>query len=440
MTTTDAHGATAPEGTQAPTPSAGTQPAYLRPGAARVLADPGLAGAHDPTVIRSREGTYYLFSTDTAVAGSPGTGVQVRASEDLLSWRWVGHAFDGVPETARLWSGAEGVWAPDVVERDGEYRMYYSASSFGSRRSCINLATATSLEGPWTDRGPVVRTREEDPVNAIDAAVVRTPEGRDLMLYGSFFGGLRLVELDERGLTASPDDLGTEVCRRTTAENGPVEGSHMWFDDESGRYVLLCSFDSLFDTYNIRAARAERPEGPFTDPRGRLLGSAEGSTSDGGLKVLGSLVTPSGGTDLAPGHSNHLLTEEGMVLVHHVRDGADPSRHRAQLRRLAMTASGWPVASPVEYDGADLLAVDGSDLTGTWQVWRLDDTSAAPVAPRAEPVAEVRALPVPPGHREHRALLSVGGEQVDAVVWRTALTTSFAGLGEHGVVMGVRER
>ncbi|MBW3069979.1 arabinan endo-1,5-alpha-L-arabinosidase [Actinomyces sp. 594] len=417
-----------------PAPTATPVTAYA-PGTG---ADPGAWGAHDPTVIRSRDGRYYMFSTDTEVAGSPGVGVQVRRSDNLLHWQWVGHAFDGVPASAEQWSGAQGIWAPDVVERDGEYRMYYSASTFGSRRSCINLAVSASLEGPWTDLGPVVRTRAEDPVNAIDAAIVRTAEGTDLMLYGSFFGGLRLIALDERGLPRRPGDLGVPVSRRTTAHNGPIEGSHMWYDAETGRYLLICSFDSLFDTYNIRAARSEHPEGPFLDAAGRRLGSQEGDIVDGGTKILGSLVTTSGETELAPGHSNHLVTPDGMLLVHHVRTGADPERHRAQLRRMALTSAGWPVVSPVEYDALPLLPLDGAALDGPWRVWRMDTGSTRPATPSAHAVHLGALLPTPAEQGGARATLDVDGRAVDAVVWRTQASTAFAGLERDEVVLGVR--
>lgn len=399
--------------------------------------DPGARGAHDPAVIGDGSGEYFMFSTDTAVAGSPGVGVQVRRSADLVSWAWVGHAFDGVPSGAQEWSGATGIWAPDVVERDGEFRMYYSASSFGSRRSCIHLATAESLEGPWTDRGPVVRTLDEDPVNAIDAAVVRTPDGRDLMLYGSFFGGIRLIDLDKRGLPSRPGELGVEVCRRTTAENGPIEGSHMWFDEESRNYVLICSFDSLFDTYNIRAARSQSPEGPFLDPAGRRLGSGPGDSTDGGLKILGSMVRTDGTVALAPGHSNHVVTPDGMLLVHHVRNGADPLDHSAELRRLSLTAGGWPVVSPLPYTAAPLLEATEDDLRGTWDIWRMDPISTAPAAPVP---AEVSAGALSAAHGSSgRAVLDVEGDRLDAVVWRTEDTTAMAGITLDGaVLMGVR--
>lgn len=67
-----------------------------------------------------------------------------------------------------------------------QYRMYYSASSFGSRQSLIGLQTSSSIEGPWTDEGVVIQTRAEDSLNAIDANVLTDADGRMWMVYGSF--------------------------------------------------------------------------------------------------------------------------------------------------------------------------------------------------------------------------------------------------------------
>lgn len=212
----------------------------------------------------------------------------------------------------------------------------------------------------------------------------------------------------------------------------------MWYDAETGRYLLACSFDSLFDTYNIRVARSEHPEGPFLDAAGRRLGSREGDVVDGGTKILGSLVTTAGETELAPGHSNHLVTPDGMLLVHHVRTGADPERHRAQLRRMALTSAGWPVVSPVEYDALPLLPLEGTDLHGPWQVWRMDAESTRPARPSVGAVRLGALLPTPAEQGGVRATLEVDGTAVDAVVWRTRASTAFAGLSGDEVVLGVR--
>src|SRR5699024_2938147 len=121
------------------------------------------------------------------------------------------------------------------VRRGEEYRMYYSASTFGSRTSTIALATAPDATGPWQHRELVVRTSHAtSPVNAIDAAVVVDPDGADWLLYGSFFGGLRILPLRPDGRPAIPGDAGTPVVQRAVSINGAVEGGHVLFHPASG--------------------------------------------------------------------------------------------------------------------------------------------------------------------------------------------------------------
>lgn len=143
--------------------------------------------AHDPAIIKTDQG-YYVYSTDVRVAGEPKPGVMVRKSDDLIHWTWVGQALPGIPQEALDWTGAVNLWAPDVIQAGDTYRMYYSASSFGSTQSAIGLQTAKSPEGPWTDEGLVVKTlaNEQDKLNAIDANPIVDAEGNSWMVYGSF--------------------------------------------------------------------------------------------------------------------------------------------------------------------------------------------------------------------------------------------------------------
>lgn len=144
-----------------------------------------LHNTHDPGIIKTDEG-YYVFSTDIRVGGELRPGVMVRKSQDLIHWEWVHYALPGIPRVAKEWAGATNLWAPDVVKYGDQYRMYYSASSFGSRQSLIGLQTSSSIEGPWTDEGVVIQTRAEDSLNAIDANVLTDADGRMWMVYGSF--------------------------------------------------------------------------------------------------------------------------------------------------------------------------------------------------------------------------------------------------------------
>ncbi len=68
---------------------------------------------HDPGIFKDK-GSYYTFSTDAMYREEDKPpfrgGVQVRRSKDLVDWEWVGHAFDGVPEQAKAWTRADGLW------------------------------------------------------------------------------------------------------------------------------------------------------------------------------------------------------------------------------------------------------------------------------------------------------------------------------------------
>lgn len=409
---------------------------YLTSTSVQEAGDPGAWGAHDPTVVRAADGRFLMFSTDTKVAGAPGAGVQIRQSSDLLEWTWLGHAFDGVPAEAADWSGAHGLWAPEVVRRDGEYRMYYSASSFGSRTSAIALATARNAAGPWQHRQIVVATHhDEDEVNAIDAAVVVDAQGDDWLLYGSFFGGLRILPLAADGRPASPGDQGTPVVQRPrSVNNGAVEGGHILFDEESGRYALFCSFDSLFDTYNVRVAVADEVRGPYRDAAGEAVIEVDDPNRQVGTIILTGYIAPDGTHWAAPGHSSHLVDGEHRFLVHHVRDGVDPQRHTAHVRRLRWTRGGIPLASPLTWGGC--VGDTPAELAGEWLVHRLDPATPAPLRPESVKVSvdDLAGLGA-----DGRGQVRIGGTALDAVLFVEAEGIAVAGLDERSVVVwGIR--
>ncbi len=341
--------------------------------------------AHDPTVVRDDDGTYYMFSTD-AVANSKDipSGVHIRTSQDLVGWQYYGTAFDGVPSPAADWTGAQGLWAPEVVRWPGSgWHMYYSASTFGSRTSAIGLAVAPSPAGPWEDRGLVVATRQgEHSQNAIDAAVVLDADGAPWLTYGSFFSGIYMLPLDRNsGKPLEEGDLGTLIARRHASVDGAVEGAFILYRPEEEQYVLFASYDSLFDSYNMRVAVSDSVTGPYRDFRGVTLTDLDASPMLAGTKILGSYQFDGGTGWLAPGH-NSVFTQDGPdgspehFVVHHVRFADDPSQHMAQVRRLFFTGAGWPVVSPQPYAGHAVEVLPGPEpVAGSWQVLRFDPAS-----------------------------------------------------------------
>ncbi|MEP7763495.1 arabinan endo-1,5-alpha-L-arabinosidase [Sanguibacter sp. 25GB23B1] len=421
--------------------------------AAPVPADTsGARHAHDPTVVQAPDGTFVMFSTDALAGGRPDAGVHVRTSPDLVTWTPAGTALGCVPAEAAAWTGAEGLWAPEVVRwptADGSprFHMYYSASTFGSSTSAIGLAVAEDLTGPWDVRELVVRTRAgEQSQNAIDAAVTWDGDGDPWLTYGSFFSGIHTLRLDrETGLPVTPGDLGTCIARRAHSVEAAIEGAFIVRrpGDTPGddRYVLFVSYDSLFSTYNVRVAVADHITGPYRDRDGTVMTDVDLVPDTVGTRVLVGHQRGDGEAWVAPGHCSVLHVPDGStgvdLLVHHVRFAADPREHVAQVRRIVWTRSGWPAVAPEPYAGegleVPLSTALGADplLAGTWDVLDLGDS---PAATPAGPMTVSRPVDAPDGD------LTVTGV-ADGVVFASrdqvtgSETLSFAGYSTRGTAV-----
>lgn len=323
--------------------------------------------AHDPGIIKTDEG-YYVFSTDVKVGGELRPGVMVRKSQDLIHWEWVHYALPGIPKVAKDWADATNLWAPDVVKYGDQYRMYYSASSFGSRQSLIGLQTSTSIEGPWTDEGVVIQTRAEDPLNAIDANVLTDAEGRMWMVYGSFFGGIHIIELDKESGKPKEEGFGTLIAARDNAiKDGAVEGPYIVYNERFKKYYLFVSYDSLFEDYNVRVARADTITGPYEDYNGiDMSDSVYSPRYEVGNKILGGYRFGQDPGWIAPGHNSVLQEGDNYYIVHHARGELDKFWSYLHVRKILWTEDGWPVVSPERYAGELEQEIPEHLIVGSW--------------------------------------------------------------------------
>jgi arabinan endo-1,5-alpha-L-arabinosidase len=290
---------------------------------------------HDPCIIKAGD-SFYLFST--------GPGVPIRRSPDLFRWELAGRVFDAQPAWfAREVPGATGAWAPDIARFGGEYRLYYSVSTFGSNRSCIGLATNRTLdpadpEYRWVDHGPVLRSSRRDDFNAIDPNVVLDEEGKPWLAFGSFWSGIKLTRLDaDTGKPIEPVSLLTLASRPgSDAVEAPFLVRH------DGSYYLFVSFDrccqGVRSTYYVVVGRSSKLTGPYVDRQGRPM-------RDGG----GTTVIEGAGRVRGPGHCAVLSDGGRDWLVHHFYDADDRGVPTLQIRPLTWDADGFPVAGePIE--------------------------------------------------------------------------------------------
>lgn len=294
-----------------------------------------LQDVHDPAIIKAH-GQYYLYST--------GGGIQWRSSPDMLQWGYRGDVLGGVPAWAEEEiEGVQDLWAPGIAYFNGRYHLYYSASTFGSGRSAIGLATTPVLSPDsanygWTDREKVVESFESDPYNAIDPNIIIDEQDRVWMAFGSWNDtGIQLRRINpETGMPSSEDETFYNIADRPDADENAIEAPYIIRHE--GYYYLFVSFDHCCEgvesTYNIRVGRSESVTGPYVDQEGTEM------TEGGGTLVLESYQNWQG-----PGHNSILQDEGNTYLVYHAYSESANGTPFLRISPLEWN-EGWPSVPP----------------------------------------------------------------------------------------------
>ena len=301
---------------------------------------------HDPCIVKCGD-AYYIFSTGDRLA--------VRRSHDLVKWEAIGSVFNAIPGWGKTKvPGVTNIWAPDIFYHKGTYYLYYSLSTFGSNRSCIGLATNVTLDPDapgyaWADQGQVFQSNpDKDNFNAIDPNIVMDDAGKIWMSFGSFWGGIKLIELDSTTWKPKSDRLYAIASRSgVNAIEAP------FIIRKNGYYYLFVSFDyccrGAESTYKIMLGRSDRITGPYQDKFGRSM------LAGGGHCVLS-------GSDRwrGPGHCAVLLEGDSSWLVHHAYDAENNGVATLRIRPLSWDKEGWPSAE--EFDGVQQHDASGDAM------------------------------------------------------------------------------
>jgi hypothetical protein len=314
---------------------------------------------HDPVIIREQD-AYYIFST--------GPGVPMRRSRDMRNWKRIGRVFaEDVPAWAcEQIPGARDVWAPDISYYNDRYHLYYSVSTFGSQRSCIGLATNTTLDPAspdygWVDHGKVIESfPDRMDFNAIDPNLVLDQAGQPWLAWGSYWGGIKLARLNpETGKRL--DEAGPIHALAARPTKHAIEAPFLTYHD--GHYYLFVSFDKccrgVASNYKIMVGRSREITGPYVDYHGRPMRAGHATTVLAGYDEF-----------RGPGHNGILRQSGDDWLVHHMYDARAKGRRTLQIRPLIWGRDGWPVVGePLKASApaSDSRRVTTEDLVGTWK-------------------------------------------------------------------------
>ncbi|MBQ3463539.1 MAG: family 43 glycosylhydrolase [Clostridia bacterium] len=342
-------------------------------------------GVHDPSIFKDpKSSTYYVYSTGM---------IDIFKSEDLIRWEKTANTLKDLPQcvydTYKHDKKEEysNIWAPDMFydENDTETPYHLTCSysdEFGKNNSSIILFKASSPEGPWENGQIIFTSRRDDEelskVNAIDSNICVDHEtGQKYMVYGSFWHGIHIKELNDDGTVKDPDTVGTRIMSRKDGIGGP-EGAYVVYNEGTGYYYLFASFDSLSDTYNIRVARSKSITGPYVDQNGIDVDrfDAEDNTAVG-YKLMGSWQFPNGNTYYGPGHCSVFYDGyNGWYLVHHQRT-VKGGLATLNVRYMRWTKDGWPKVMPERYSANDNLLIGAERLSGNWDIIRIGENTNA---------------------------------------------------------------
>jgi arabinan endo-1,5-alpha-L-arabinosidase len=321
--TTNNQGATA-VATQDPLPANTSSPS--------ILPLTGItAPIHDPTLIKEGD-RYYVFST--------GPGISIHCSKDMLYWTNCGKALTLYPQWVyQAIPGVTDLWAPDIVFLDGTFHLYYSASTFGSNRSAIGLATNVTLDQgspnyKWVDQGEVVSTQRSDNHNAIDANLVADQIGERWLVYGSHWTGIKMRKVDS--LTGKPSTADSTLYSLASRPGiTAIEGAFITYRNDY--YYLFVSFDAccrgVDSTYKIMIGRSEQITGPYMDRDGKAL-------MEGG----GSLVYAGSKRWRGPGHNSIYKEKDTYWMVYHSYDAELNGAPTLRIEALQWDKDGWPIS------------------------------------------------------------------------------------------------
>ncbi|MBL7738560.1 MAG: arabinan endo-1,5-alpha-L-arabinosidase [Chitinophagaceae bacterium] len=335
----------------------------------------GPHNVHDPAIIKTGE-YYYCYSTDAGYGIDVRSGIQIRKSKDLVEWTFVGWVFNSLPVMGSNFITQGGgapfnsLWAPCIVKSGSEYRLYYSLSCSLPRLSAIGLAVSSSPEGPWSERGLVVTSKNDNSVqtNAIDPSVCITPGGEHWMVYGSAWDGIYSLRLDPAtGLALSTGDKGIRVANRgftNSVYNGNIEGADLIYNAQLNKYYLFIAYDWLETKYNVRVMKGDNPNGPFYD----FNNVNANNNIDHGPMIIApyKFAGHSGWQGVA--HSTAFSDGNGQYFIaHQGRPGVDKYYMNLHVRKLFWTTNGWPVASPERYAWEKDSLISQADIIGDWE-------------------------------------------------------------------------
>ncbi len=359
---------------------------------------------HDPSVVRDGS-SYYVFGSHMASA----------STTDLMHWTQLttGPTYPNSlirnqdPQTefadALAWAQTNTFWGPDVIRLgDGKYYFYYCTCQGSSPLSALGLAVSDAITGPYSNVGILLKSGMTgiSPAgvvynvnihpNVVDPSVFFDNAGKLWMVYGSFSGGIFILQLDS---TPGSPTIGQPLPNQggygkklIGGNSSRIEGPYIVYSPETGYYYLFMTFGGLDAAggYNIRVGRSVNPDGPYLDAAGNDLTNVKGnyafddaSIAPYGVKLMGNYQflhvdgepgTLSRGYVSPGGCSIYRDPDLGRtLLVIHTRFVGLGEQHQVRVYQLFLNQDGWFVAAPQRFAQEAVSTTDPTLVPGSYR-------------------------------------------------------------------------
>ncbi|WP_195430342.1 glycoside hydrolase family 43 protein [Clostridium sp. D46t1_190503_E9] len=364
---------------------------------------------HDPAVIKVDD-TFYITGSHMAEA----------KSTDLINWTSISDSvknqklFENIKvelKEALDWGKTTTFWASDWIKlNDGNYYLYYCVCEGSSPQGAIGYAVADSIDGPFKNLGLLVKSSGKDELkyideneeekiydaninpNAIDPALFYDEDGRLWMMYGSYSGGIYILEMnpDNGSILGGQGTYGKKILGGYHSE---IEASYVTYNKEKGYYYLFLSFGGLTSDsgYNMRVARAKNPDGPYYDAMGNDMIDCKGVSGKAlaaqnqyimnyGNKLFGNFrypisenindesLDPSDLGYVSPGHNSVYYDEETgrYFLIFHTRFPDTGESYQVRVHQMYLNEDDWFVVSPYRYIGESIGEYKEKEILGEY--------------------------------------------------------------------------
>lgn len=200
---------------------------------------------------------YWIFPTFSAPYNDQ-VFMDAFSSKDLVKWE----KHERIIDTSAVKWAKRAMWAPSVINKDGNYFLFFGANDIQSDKQTggIGIGVSKSPEGPYRDYlGKPLIDKFYNGAQPIDQFVFKDKDGHYYLIYGGW-RHCNIVKLKDDFTGVEPFTDGT-LFREITPK-GYVEGPFMFI--RNNKYYFMWSEGGWTGpNYSVAYAISDSPFGPF---------------------------------------------------------------------------------------------------------------------------------------------------------------------------------